>query len=166
MVCDTIRIPGGARPVKRFALCGAKHWRKHTLLAAAARLCGKGGRLPRGGTERAVGKEEKRKRTWHMPGPFSLFLFPHSTLRASPRQPPPFSAQPSRCCKQRMFPPVFCAAQRKTLDRPRAAGYSDGIAYHFRRSSGDGRVQRMPQVSIFSWCRNAFGKYRPAWSRR
>ena len=43
----------------------------------------------------------------------------------------------------------FSAIERRALDRSRAAGYHDGIAYHFNYGGGNGCAQRIPQAPIF-----------------
>lgn len=56
-----------------------------------------------------------------------------------------WAAAASNACSPRRF----SAIERRALDRPRAAGYHDGIAYHFNYGGGNGCAQRIPQAPIF-----------------
>ena len=56
-----------------------------------------------------------------------------------------WAAAASNACSPRRFSAIECRA----LDRSRAAGYHDGITYHFNYGGGNGCAQRIPQAPIF-----------------
>ena len=78
-----------------------------------------------------------------------FLVFPRSTLHAFSRLRPLFARGWAAAASNACSPRRFSAIERRALDRSRAAGYHDGITYHFNYGGGNGCAQRIPQAPIF-----------------